>query len=301
MRILMIGAHQDDAEFLCGGLAALYRERGEEVRFLSVCNGCGGHHIMTPEETSKKRAAESKKVGEYLDIEYEVFGDLDDYSITPTLELRRRLIRYIRAYNPDLVITHRTNDYHADHRTVGMLVQDASYMLIVPHECPDTPPMRRMPVIMFMEDSFRQPPFLPAVIVDIDRVIDKKFEITDINDSQTYEWLPYTYGETVPEFGSREERMAWLRGYEITDDTTDADIAALPRGYVKEFGMTAVRYRRELIEKYGEARGSRVRFAEVFALSEYGAPLTEEMKSKLCPFEGLWSLAGKSRLRRLDV
>ena len=52
MRILMIGAHQDDNEFRCGGLAKKYVDMGYEVRVLSLCNGCGGHHIMTPEETT---------------------------------------------------------------------------------------------------------------------------------------------------------------------------------------------------------------------------------------------------------
>ena len=34
------------------------------------------------------------------------------------------MIRYIRNYCPDVIITHRTNDYHADHRAVGQLVQE---------------------------------------------------------------------------------------------------------------------------------------------------------------------------------
>lgn len=280
----MIGAHQDDAEFEGGGLAALYRERGHSVRFLSVCNGCGGHHIMTPEETSRRRAGESRAVAEHLDIEYEIFSDIDDCSITPTLELRRRFIRYIRAYSPDLLITHRTNDYHADHRTVGMLVQDASYMLTVPHECPDVPAMKKMPVIMFFEDNFKVPPFEVSVVVDIDSVIEKKFRIADLNVSQVYEWLAYEDEETPPPADRPEERFAWLKGAEYTNDTTDEEVKATKRGYAKQYAMTAVRFRRELIARYGEERGSRVRYAEAFGESEYGAPLTEEKRKELFPF-----------------
>ena len=47
MKILMIGAHQDDNEFCCGGLAHRLTQMGHEVRFLSCCNGCGGHHIKS--------------------------------------------------------------------------------------------------------------------------------------------------------------------------------------------------------------------------------------------------------------
>ena len=126
MKILFIGAHQDDNEFDCGGLAMTYIDRGHEVRFLSVCNGCGGHHILSPKETTATRAKESAAVAEYLGITYDVW-DIDDCSLVPDLETRRRLIRYIRAYAPDMIISHRPNDYHADHRAVGELVQDASY------------------------------------------------------------------------------------------------------------------------------------------------------------------------------
>jgi len=72
MKILMIGAHQDDNEFCCGGLAHKYIKMGCEVRFLSLCNGCGGHHSMTPEETVRRRAGESAQVAKLLNIRYDV-------------------------------------------------------------------------------------------------------------------------------------------------------------------------------------------------------------------------------------
>ena len=69
---------------------------------------------------------------------------------------------------------HRTNDYHADHRAAGQLVQDASYLLTVPHECQDSPAMRFMPVIMYYEDEFKNPVFDPDIIINIDDVVDVK-------------------------------------------------------------------------------------------------------------------------------
>ena len=44
--------------------------------------------------------------------------------------------------NADIVISHRPWDYHPDHRYVGVLVQDAAFMVTVPHFCPDTPPLK---------------------------------------------------------------------------------------------------------------------------------------------------------------
>ena len=284
MKILMIGAHQDDMEFEGSGFVAMHRALGNEVRVLSMANGCGGHHILTPEETSRVRREESRRVGEMLDLRYDVCDDVDDCTIVADIPSRRRLTRYIREYGPDLIITHRPNDYHTDHRNTGLLVQDASYLLTVPHECPDAPAMRFMPVIMYYEDTFKYPPFEADVVIDTDEFLEKKLEVADANKSQVYEWLPYTYGETVPSEEDREGRLAFLRGPSI-DGMTDEEILAAPRrGYVLRYAKTASRHRQKLIARYGEERGRRVRTAEAFMISEYGAPLTEEKRRLLFPF-----------------
>lgn len=281
MKILMIGAHQDDNEFRCGALAHKYVKLGHEVRFLSMCNGCGGHHIMTPEETVRQRAKESAAMAQLLGVTYDVW-DIDDCSLVADLETRRRLIRYIRHFAPDMIITHRPNDYHADHRAAGQLMQDASYMLIVPHECPDAPAMREMPVILYNEDAFKNPVFQADIVIDIDDEVDTKLQIADLNVCQVYEWLPYTHGEEVPE--GKEERFEWLKGMNITSDTTDAEIMAAPRGYSVRFAKTAARFRKELIDKYGPERGAKVRYAEAFEICEYGKKINDSIKKEFFPF-----------------
>lgn len=281
MKILAIGAHQDDNEFRVGGMARKWVEKGYEVRFLSMCNGCGGHHVMTPEETSARRAKESAKVAEFLGIRYDIW-DIDDCTLMPDLPTRMRLIRYIREFSPDLIIAHRPNDYHADHRASAQLVADASYILTVPHTCPDVPAMRQMPVIVYNEDRFKNPEFKATYVVNMDDEIDAKLHIAHLNESQVYEWLPYTHGETVP--ASEEERMRWLKGIDITADTTDEEVMAAGRGYAVRFARTAARFRRELIEKYGEEIGSKIRFAEAFELSEYGRQPGRELEDILFGF-----------------
>lgn len=281
MKILMIGAHQDDNEFCCGGLAHKYVKMGYEVRFLSMCNGGGGHHIMTFEETVARRAKESAAVAEFLGVTYDVW-DVDDCNLVADLATRKRLIRYIREFSPDLIIAHRPNDYHADHRASGQLVMDASYLLTVPNECPDVPAMRYMPVIMYNEDRFKNPDFCPTVVLDMDDEIDTKLTIADLNVSQVYEWLPYTNGVEAPE--GREERWAFLKGMEVTQDTTDEEVMAAKGGYSVRFAKTAARFRQQLIERYGQEKGSKIRYAEAFELCDYGHPLTEELKKALFPF-----------------
>ena len=93
------------------------------------------------------------------------------------LETRRRLIRYIRNYSPDVIIAHRVNDYHAYHRASGRIVMDASYMLIVPNECPDVPAMKNPPIIMYNENYFTEPNFHGDLVIDIDDIIETKLKL----------------------------------------------------------------------------------------------------------------------------
>jgi len=89
-----------------------------------------------------------------------------------------------------------------------------------------------------------------------------------------YEWLPYNDGyDDVP--SNEQDRFEWLKGMNVTAETTDAEILAAGRGYAIRFARVAARFRRELIEKYGEEQGSRIRFAEAFELCEYGRQPSE--------------------------
>lgn len=269
MKILAIGAHQDDNEFRVGGMTVKWVAAGHEVRYLSMTNGCGGHHLLTKEETIATRAKESAAVAEHLGIRYDIWSDQDDCVLVADLATRHRLMRYIREFSPDVIITHRTNDYHADHRAAALLVQDASYLLTVPHACPEVPAMRKMPVILFYEDQFSEPPFRMKYVAGIDEELEAKMHVAHLNKSQVYEWLPYTHGIKLPETDEEKHTVLW--GINVTPDTTDEEVLSQKRGYAVRFAKTAARFRRELIEKYGEEKGSKIRFAEAFGLSEYGA------------------------------
>ena len=89
---------------------------------------------------------EVQEVGRQLGVTTEVL-DIHDGEITPTLENRRQVIRLLRTFRPDLVLTHRPNDYHPDHRYTSQLVQDAAYMVTVPAIVPDAPHLPSNPVI----------------------------------------------------------------------------------------------------------------------------------------------------------
>ena len=104
-------------------------------------------------------------------------------------------------------------------------------------------------------------------------------KIADINECQVYEWLPYTKFEDVPE--GKAERFEWLKGMDLSREYTDEEVMSLKRGYAVRYAKTAARFRKELIEKYGKEKGSKIRFAEAYQVCEYGNPLSEEMEKEL--------------------
>lgn len=268
IKVLVIGAHPDDADLMFGGTAAGLIKNGDAVKFVSLTNGSAGHHIMKRKELASRRRKEADCSAAAAGLEsYEIL-DIDDGKLTASLENRERVIRLIREFAPDLIISNRLWDYHADHRAAAQLVQDAAYLIIVPSVCPDTPVPDINPIFMFSYDDFQRPyPFSPALTVAIDKTVEEKKQMLDCHKSQFYEWLPWTMGhQTIDaENMSREERFNFLE-----------------KDWLKRNRTQAALYREKLKEFYDEYRD--IRYVESFELSEYGRqPEEGELARLLIP------------------
>ena len=267
LRLLAIGAHPDDCEFKVGGLATLYRQAGHQVCFVSVTNGQSGHQSMHGEQLAAVRREEAQASGRVVGVQYQVLEHADGY-LQPTPEVRSEIIRIIRRYQPDLVVTHRPNDYHPDHRYTSQLVCDAAYMLTVPAIAPDVPALASDPVVMYMSDDFLRPyPFSPSVVLEIEPVLETVIDMLACHQSQVFDWLPYNRGilEQVPR--DPGARRKWLCDW-----------------YLSMAAPLAGRYRELLIDTYGEERGREIRYIEAYETCEYGSPLTPEAGNRLFPF-----------------
>jgi LmbE family N-acetylglucosaminyl deacetylase len=267
LRIIVFGAHPDDCELEASGTAARWSKLGYKVKFVSVTNGDIGHYQMAGAILARRRTAEVKRCAEILGIETEVL-DIHDGELLPTLENRRLITRKIREWQADVVISHRPNDYHPDHRYTGILVQDAAFMVIVPSFCPDVPALRKNPVFLYSEDHFKKPnPFQPDVVVPIDSVLEQKVACVDALESQFYEWNPWLFGylDQVPK--DKQARLDWTR------KQTGQRAAAL-----------ADRFRSKLVELLGQEKGSAVKYAEAFEVCEYGTQPSRDLLLKIFPF-----------------
>lgn len=268
LRIIAIFAHPDDAEAKMGGTAALWAQMGHEVKFVSITNGDHGHHEIGGGMLAKIRMAEAQEAARRLGIKEYVVMDNHDAELLPHLHIRQDVIREIRRWNADIVLGLRTNDYHPDHRYAGVLVMDAAYMVVVPNVAPDTPPLEKNPVFLYMQDRFRFPyPFQHDIVVAIDNVLDKKIDGLDAHTSQMYEWLPWVSGtlDQVPE--TPEARKAWLAERWLRPNVTDAHMPAL-------------------VKYYGREAASRIRYVESFEIAEYGRQPSEDEIRKLFPMLG---------------
>ncbi|WP_318345141.1 PIG-L deacetylase family protein [Flagellimonas baculiformis] len=269
LNIIAIGAHPDDCDSKFGGTAALFAKMGHNVKFLALTNGDAGHQSMGGGPLAKKRRQEAKDAAKALGIaEYEVL-DNHDGELFPTLNVRLEVIRRIRGWDADIVLGLRPNDYHPDHRNAGSVVQDAAYMNIVPNVAPDTPPLDKNPVFLYMSDHFQKPyPFQKDIAVIVDEVIDTKVAGLAAHDSQMFEWLPWTAGtdlSTIPK--GKEERLAWLKNRWMNRKPDASTLEAAKKWYPG----------RDM---------SKVQQVEFFEICEYGKQPTEEEIKQLFPMLG---------------
>lgn len=271
LRIIVFGAHPDDAEYKAGGSAVKWARQGHHVKLVSVTNGDIGHWKEAGGPLAQRRTTEAAACAQKLGVTSQVL-DIHDGELLPTLENRRLLTRVIREWKADIVIAHRPWDYHPDHRYVGILVQDAAFMVTVPFFCPDVPPLAKNPVFLYSSDGFQKPyPFKPDIAVALDDALDQKLDGLHELTSQVYEGgasgSAQYVEKDVPPASDETARRAWLKRRWGARQANEAD-----------------KYRDLLIEFYGPERGKAVKYAETFEICEYGTRPDKATLRKLFPF-----------------
>ena len=269
LRVMIIGAHPDDPDITGGGIALKYVKAGATVKLVSMCNGDKGHQSMAPEALAARRYQEAQKSKAVLGVDEYRIVDHHDCEIEVTLAMRKEMTRLIRAFAPHVIFTHRTCDYHADHRAVGTLVMDSAYLLGVPLWCPESPVSAVKPAIYFLRDAFTHPAALrPDIVVGIDGEMDQLLTALCAHESQFFEWLVFDkqIAESVPT--TLEGRKAFIEKYWM-----------VPR---KKYD--AERFRARLVEVYGESQAARISHIEAYELSEYGYQPSAKEVAQLFPF-----------------
>ena len=253
LRIIVFGAHPDDAELQAAGVAALWSAKGHKVKFVAATNGDIGHFSQAGGPLAIRRYKEVQECARILGITTDVL-DIHDGELEVNLETRRAFARKIRDWQADIVIGHRPYDYHPDHRNVGILLNDTAVVVGAPFFVPDTPPTQGNPIYLNSADGFTAPKaFVPNVVVDIDSVAEKKFQCVSAMPSQFGDADSWQ-GRTLPNMPA-------------DDAGRKAHILATVKGWL---ASGADEYRAQLIARYGQERASKVKYVEAFQLNQYG-------------------------------
>ena len=129
---MVVTPHPDDAEFGVAGTVAIWTREGKTVVYVVCTNGDKGTSDlnMKPQELARIREQEQQAAAGVLGVKEVIFLRHPDQSLEDTPEFRKELVRLIRRYRPEIVITadpYRRYVWHRDHRITGQVTLDAVF------------------------------------------------------------------------------------------------------------------------------------------------------------------------------
>ena len=130
--VMVITPHPDDAEFGVAGTVARWTREGKDVIYVVCTNGDKGTSDtnMKPEELARIREQEQLTAAKLLGVREVIFLRYPDQTLEDTPEFRKEIVRLIRMYKPETVVTadpYRRYIWHRDHRITGQVVLDAVF------------------------------------------------------------------------------------------------------------------------------------------------------------------------------
>jgi LmbE family N-acetylglucosaminyl deacetylase len=156
VRILALGAHPDDLEIFLGGTLFAWQAMDAILSLAIATDGAAGGR-QPPDELRLVRRAEATAAAQPLGVTPR-FLDFPDGSLLPDAGLIAAIRRLLTEVQPDLVVTHAPNDYHADHRALSNATSQAV----------------NFAVPMLWADTLGGTGFVPTHWVDVTRHFDAK-------------------------------------------------------------------------------------------------------------------------------
>jgi LmbE family N-acetylglucosaminyl deacetylase len=218
-RALVVFAHPDDAEFLCGGTVARWTRDGTEVGYVCATDGSAGWNgpDLGRDEIARTREREMREAADVLGVASVGFLGYVDGSVQADMALRRDVCREVRRHRPDVLVAQdpsmlwsgRSYVNHPDHRAVGEAV-----LAVVACDAPTRPQFPEL-----IEEGF-EPFSVPRLWlatdaresdmrVDIGETIDLKIKALKAHASQI---------ENMGEFDADERMRRWAEAEAKRDE-----------------------------------------------------------------------------------
>jgi LmbE family N-acetylglucosaminyl deacetylase len=233
--VLCIGAHPDDAEFLCAGTLALLGNQGWQIHIATVTPGDCGTIEYNREEISRIRKAEAAKAVALLDGTYHCLecGDALIMYDRPTVIKTVALVRQVR---PKIVLTMSPSDYMVDHEMTSKLAQSACFCCgVVNLETPGAEPFEPIPHLYYIDAVEGKDKFgieiKPSIIADISEVMELKEKMLCCHESQR-NWLLAHHGGD--EYTAQMKKLGQKRGAAIGVDFAEGFRQHLGHAYPQD-------------------------------------------------------------------
>jgi LmbE family N-acetylglucosaminyl deacetylase len=217
---MVVIAHPDDAEFTVAGTVAKWAKAGCRVTYVVCTDGNAGSldPDLTREQLAEIRRAEQRAACATLGVSEVVFLGHDDGQLEPTLDLRRELVRAVRQYKPEVVITWDptrlfvNGDYinHPDHRAAAQATLDAVVPASgMPLLWPEVGPAHRVSqVYVYGNDQAN-------VWVDVAETLGLKIAALRQHASQMGDWDPTEMVEQWSAEVGKEQGLAHAESYRV--------------------------------------------------------------------------------------
>ncbi|MBS1685668.1 MAG: bacillithiol biosynthesis deacetylase BshB1 [Bacteroidetes bacterium] len=180
--ILAIGAHPDDVELSCAGTLLAQIVRGSKVGLLDLTQG-----ELGTRGTGEIRLQEAADAARVLGVSVRENAGFADGFFQNDREHQLQVIKYIRKYQPDIILANAIHDRHPDHARAAQLVEDACFLSGLPKVVTESDgkaqaAWRPKAVYHYIQSL----DITPAFAVDITPYFDKKLESIMAYRSQFY-------------------------------------------------------------------------------------------------------------------
>ncbi len=231
---MAIVAHPDDIEFSCAGTMARWASAGSRVSYVLCTSGDVGidEPGMTKARATEIREAEQREAARIANACEVIFLKEPDGMLQATMELRKRLVREIRRFRPEVIVTGDPTivwageDYinHPDHRAAALAALDATFPAAgqpnlfeeLEAEGLKAHKPRKVFVTEWGEGDF---------YVSIDETIDTKINALRAHKSQMKDWDP---GDRIREYAARAAKgkeMKYAETFRVVTLVSDEDWA----------------------------------------------------------------------------
>ncbi len=179
--VLAIGVHPDDVELGCSGTLINELKRGKKTGVLDLTQG-----ELGTRGTIETRYAEAAAAAEIMGVQVRENLRMRDGFFKNDEAHQLQLIKYIRKYQPDVILANALDDRHPDHGRAGHLIADACFLSgLVKVETFDQngqlqPKWRPKYILHYMQDWYHE----PDLIVDISDSFEQRMKAVEAYTTQ---------------------------------------------------------------------------------------------------------------------